>query len=280
MNTSLGSRAAITVTFAFTKEMVVFLTTIAAILFLLYLQQIDEKLKSLRLIYIKIFSSLKALWSAGKHTNLAGRTSQKASLFYFFYVRVVRFHTICFHEWNNGWRGWMFWIAASWGLSEWVSAAQDKPLRPFLGQPVWASRMWLSGIHFQSGHLCTDWKWHSCKSAGKTNWVWKSSGDWGRGKGRRAARWTSTAAQVQRPQQQTTHILCLSVYGNWAFFFFFFQDCLTFLAVIFPPTSSKPMTFVQSLSLSFCHPLSVFLPLPSTASFPAMVLPWQKKITI
>lgn len=41
--------------FAFTENMVAFLTTIAAILFRLYLQQIDEEPKSLPLIYTKIF---------------------------------------------------------------------------------------------------------------------------------------------------------------------------------------------------------------------------------
>lgn len=69
--------------FAFTKEILAFLTTIAAILLWLYLQQIDEELKSLRLIYIKIFSSLKALWSAGRRTNLAVRASWKTSFFLF-----------------------------------------------------------------------------------------------------------------------------------------------------------------------------------------------------
>lgn len=106
--------------FAFTKEILAFLTTIAAILLWLYLQQIDEELKSLCLIYIKIFSSLKALWSTGRRTNLAVRASWKTSIFFVclfvLYAHVVRFqtrsHTIQFHEWNNGWWGRMFWIGA------------------------------------------------------------------------------------------------------------------------------------------------------------------------
>lgn len=55
----------------FTFTMGAFLTTVAVILFWLFLQQIDKKQNSLCRIYSKIFLSSKVLWYAGGCTNMA-----------------------------------------------------------------------------------------------------------------------------------------------------------------------------------------------------------------